>query len=225
MDKQKKVGPQKKTTKAVKAKVDSIEGGLTFKDLGIQETARRESVVGFSTWVRSLMQNWRQGTVACKGRSDVNMSNKKPWKQKGTGRARAGSARSPLWRGGGVIFGPQERSRTLRVAKDTKKKVLGDVLYGFIESGRISCLDWVSENKPKTSAAFSAIKNAGISSDKLILFVRSDDFLTQASFSNMPNVNMMYFDQPNAFDLVNGNRWVFLKKDFDVFKDMVVRWL
>ena len=68
------------------------------------------------------MQNWRQGTVACKGRSDVAFSNKKPWKQKGTGRARAGSARSPLWRGGGVIFGPQPRTRMLKVAKQVKKK-------------------------------------------------------------------------------------------------------
>ena len=63
--------------------------------------------VAMAIYVRALLQNWRQGTVACKGRSDVSYSNKKPWKQKGTGRARAGSARSPLWRGGGVIFGPQ----------------------------------------------------------------------------------------------------------------------
>ena len=67
-----------------------------------------------SIYIRSLLQNWRQGTVACKGRSDVGYSNKKPWKQKGTGRARAGSARSPLWRGGGVIFGPQPRTRVLK---------------------------------------------------------------------------------------------------------------
>src|SRR5260221_13587778 len=63
----------------------------------------------FSTWIRVLAQNWRQGTVACKGRSDVAYTNRKPWKQKGTGRARAGSARSPLWKGGGAIFGPQAR--------------------------------------------------------------------------------------------------------------------
>ena len=66
-----------------------------------------------------MLQNWRQGTVACKGRSDVAFSNKKPWKQKGTGRARAGSARSPLWRKGGVIFGPQPRTRTLTITQET----------------------------------------------------------------------------------------------------------
>ena len=75
-----------------------------------------------AVYVRSLLQNWRQGTVGCKGRSDVAYSNKKPWKQKGTGRARAGSARSPLWRGGGVIFGPQPRTRVLKAGKQVKKK-------------------------------------------------------------------------------------------------------
>ncbi len=85
---------------------------VTIKDIGV-ERPKQNSMVDFSTWVRSLVQSWRQGTVACKGRSDVARSTKKPWKQKGTGRARAGSARSPIWRGGGVIFGPQKRTRIL----------------------------------------------------------------------------------------------------------------
>lgn len=226
MDKQKKIKTPQKAVKAKKAEKSNLQGVISFKELGLKEIARQECNVSFSTWVRSLMQNWRQGTVACKGRSDVALSNKKPWKQKGTGRARAGSARSPLWRGGGVTFGPQERVRSLRVSQSVKKKVLGDVLYGFLTNGKISSLSWVTgENRPKTSEAFSAIKKAGIESERLILFVKPDDYLTQESFSNLPNVSMMYFDQPNAFDLVNGNRWVFLEKDFDVFKDMVVRWL
>lgn len=226
MDKQKKIKTPQKVVKAKKAEAGNLQGVIAFKDLGLEEISRVENVVGFSTWVRSLMQNWRQGTVACKGRSDVALSNKKPWKQKGTGRARAGSARSPLWRGGGVTFGPQSRDRNLRVTQSVKKRVLGDVLHGFLTNERINCLDWAAgQTVPKTSEAFSAIKNAGISADRLILFVKSDDFLTQASFSNLSNVNMMFFDQPNAFDLVNGNRWVFLKKDFDVFKDMVEQWL
>ena len=60
--------------------------------------------MSYAVWVRALMQNWRQGTVGCKSRGEISFSNKKPWKQKGTGRARAGSSRSPLWRSGGVIF-------------------------------------------------------------------------------------------------------------------------
>src|ERR1700733_5875246 len=75
----------------------------------------RATPISFSTWIRVLAKNWQQGTVACQGRSDVAYTNRKPWKQKGTGRARAGSARSPLWKGGGVIFGPQARVRTMKV--------------------------------------------------------------------------------------------------------------
>src|SRR5690348_15481044 len=83
---------------------------VSAEELSLQREDRTlVSVQSFSTWIRSLLQNWRQGTVGVKGRSDVARSNKKPWKQKGTGRARAGSARSPLWRGGGVIFGPSPR--------------------------------------------------------------------------------------------------------------------
>jgi large subunit ribosomal protein L4 len=91
---------------------------MSSQDLA-EGTERKEmSRRGFAMAVRALLQNWRQGTVACKGRSDVSFSNKKPWKQKGTGRARAGSARSPLWRGGGVAFGPQPRTRTLKITKE-----------------------------------------------------------------------------------------------------------
>lgn len=72
--------------------------------------------------MRVYLQNVRQGTVGSKGRSDIAYTNKKPWKQKGTGRARAGSARSPLWRGGGVVFGPQARIKMLKVPKKLSKK-------------------------------------------------------------------------------------------------------
>ena len=75
--------------------------------ISIASDKKIASKANFALWVRALLQNWRQGTVVCKGRSEVAYSNKKPWKQKGTGRARAGSARSPLWRSGGVIFGPK----------------------------------------------------------------------------------------------------------------------
>jgi len=222
MDKQNKVGSQQKS-KAAKGKIHST---VSCKDVGISKVSRPVCSVGFSIWVRSLMQNWRQGTVACKGRSDVTSSNKKPWKQKGTGRARAGSARSPIWRGGGVTFGPQARVKKLRLAKKTKKRVLGDIVLRFLNDKKVSCLDWqLKSENPKTSQALKALQSAGFDSDRLILFVQPGDFLTQASFSNLPNVNVMFFDQANAFDATNGERWVFLKKDFDAFKDMVTKWL
>src|SRR5436189_5382445 len=92
----------------------------------------RASNLLFSTWARVLTKNWQQGTVACQGRSEVSRTNKKPWKQKGTGRARAGSARSPLWKGGGVIFGPQARVRTLKISKKARQKVMTTILADYL---------------------------------------------------------------------------------------------
>jgi len=221
MDKQNKVGKQPKAKSE-----NTVSSTVTFKDLGIEKVERTACKAGYATWVRALMQNWRQGTVACKGRSDVAFSTKKPWKQKGTGRARAGSARSPLWRSGGVTFGPQPRVKKLKVSRKTKKRVLGDLLFDFVNNKKIACLNWgIETDKPKTSLAYKALKDAGFNADRLVLFVQPDDILTQASFSNIPNVNIMFFDQANAFDLTNGKRWIFLKKDFDSFKEMVSQWI
>ena len=222
MDKQKNAGMQQKE----KAKNSVLASTMTFKDLGIKKVDEPFCDVGYSIWVRALMQNWRQGTVACKGRSDVSFSNIKPWKQKGTGRARAGSRRSPLWRSGGVTFGPQPRVKQLRVSKRTKQKVLRDILVSFLKNKKITSLDWgLKADKPKTSEAYKVIKDAGINTDKIVLFLKPDDFLTLASFANIPNVNIIFFDQANAFDLSNCTRWVFLKKDLDSFKEMVSIWI
>src|SRR5579872_1762775 len=127
---------------------------VTLADVEFSAPEKPASKQQFAVWVYALMQNWRQGTVACKGRSDVARANRKPWKQKGTGRARAGSARSPLWRGGGVIFGPQARVRTLTVPQKAKQGVLNSILFNYVENGKVACIDWALEgSQPKTAMA------------------------------------------------------------------------
>lgn len=213
---------KKRTKSAPKAEYVT----LSTKELGIENAQPEVSEIGFSNYVRTLMQNWRQGTVGCKDRSEVGFSNKKPWKQKGTGRARAGSARSPLWRKGGVIFGPQPRVRTIRVLKKLKQNVLGAIAFNHLENGRVACLDWSLQNdKPQTSAAFKVLQNAHLTNDRLVVFVSLDDMLTFASFINIPNVRVLFYDQANAYDLVHSDRWVVFKKDVDLFKEMVGRWI
>lgn len=204
---------------------DVIANKITFQELALHDFP--VNAVGFSICIRALRQNWRQGTVACKTRSEVARSNKKPWKQKGTGRARAGSSRSPLWKGGGVIFGPQPRTRVLDITKKVKRRALGDLLRSFLSDNRIISLDWQAthEIRPKTSAAYKALVAAQISDKKINLFITLDDFLSQASFANIPSVRLMLFDQANALDLANCDYWVFLKKDFDAFKEMVSKWI
>ncbi len=180
----------------------------------------------YSTCIRTLLLNWRQGTVGVKGRADVSFSNKKPWKQKGTGRARAGSARSPLWRKGGVIFGPQERTRTLKVTKNMRRNVGNKLLWDRLDSQNIVILDWEPlDGAPKTAHAVKALQEAGLVGRNVVFFVSPHDRNTHASFANIPYVRMLLFDQWNAYDLSQGTRWMVLKKDLESFKELVSTWI
>lgn len=176
----------------------------------------------FSIWIRVLLQNRRQGTLGVKDRSEVSFSNKKPWKQKGTGRARAGSPRSPIWRKGGVSFGPQPRVRTLKVNKYLKSRVLNSLFGHLLNDKKVVSLDWNSNlEKPSTAAAYKALKNIGLESSKVIVFVRPDDYITQASFANIPFVSILFFDQVNAYDISNADNIIFMDNDIELFKEMV----
>lgn len=192
-------------------------------DLDIQK--REESPRTYATAIRALFQNWRQGTVACKTRSEVSYSNRKPWKQKGTGRARAGSLRSPLWRKGGVTFGPQPRTRELSINDKQRKLVFNNLFFAMSENKGFHCLDFAIEKQtPSTKGAFDVLKAAGLNNKKIVLFLSFGDNIHFASFRNIPNITILSFDQPNAFDLSDSSSWVFLKKDVDLFKGMVARW-
>ena len=200
---------------------------ITSKDLGLVAELRHDvRPESFAVAVRVLLQNWRQGTVGCKDRSEVSLTGKKPWKQKGTGRARAGTPRSPIWRGGGVTFGPQPRVRMLSIPRKARQRVFNALLWDRVESNRVVALDWVApETAPKTSAAYNVLKNAGLANKKVTLFVSVDNYLAQASFANLPNVQMLFFDQPNAYALAYGDYWAILKQDNEIFKGMVSSWI
>lgn len=177
--------------------------------------------------IRVLQQNWRQGTVGCKARSDVSFSNRKPWKQKGTGRARAGSARSPLWRKGGVTFGPQARVRTLKLNRKQRRCALRDVFQLMLDGGSIYCLDYdfSQQDAPKTKEAYALLKSMGVEKKKGLLFLPYEDTMNFAAFRNIPFVGPISFDQPNVFDLSDAGYWMFLKRDVELFKNMVAKWI
>ena len=198
---------------------------LTAQDLGLRVNTDVRSPKNFSVAVRVLLQNWRQGTVACKNRSQVSGSNKKPWKQKGTGRARAGAVTSPLWRGGGVVFGPQARVRTLRVSKKLWRVVARELVQKVIDHKRLLVVDWSLElDRPNTKQAYSVLKNAGITGVQVNVFLTPQDGKTVASFVNIPRVRVVYMDAPNAYDLSDAQYWVVFRNDVDAFKKMVAQW-
>lgn len=196
---------------------------MSAQELGLEDTCNTD--VSYAIWIRALMQNWRQGTVGCKSRGEVAFANRKPWKQKGTGRARAGSARSPLWRGGGVIFGPQPRVRTLQVNKQNKSQVLAACVKNYAEAGNLFSFDWaLTGEKPSTSLAHAAFQNAQLMGKKVSLFLHREDFIHWASMNNLGYVQVLSFDDVNAYELSLGNCVVVLKKDLGMFKDMVSKW-
>jgi large subunit ribosomal protein L4 len=212
-------------TQKLTIKHDAIRT-LTANEMGLDHDQFKSAPQGISVWVRTLLQNWRQGTVAVKDRSEVNRTNKKPWKQKGSGRARAGTARSPLWRGGGVTFGPQARVRKLAVTKKVKHQALAYLAYQYLNNGKVLSFDWrIEGDKPSTVQAAKFLKDANLNNMKFVLFVPVNDFVTYASFSNIPQAKILFFDQANAFDVMNADCWVFLNKDIDSFKEMVSRWI
>lgn len=199
---------------------------LSLEEVGlIGKDEVQLSTESFSQYIRALHQNWRQGTVSCKTRGEVAFSNRKPWKQKGTGRARAGSLRSPVWRKGGVIFGPEPRVRKLDVPKLFKKNVLGGLINDYVKQNRVIGLEWQAPEKPKTKLAYQVINDLGLTNKKLLLFVDFNDFVTHASFNNIANVKMMLFDQANAYDLAHADYWIVLNKDKQVFNEMVSTWI
>ncbi len=194
----------------------SLDLDLTKKDM---------SPITFARAIRALLQNWRQGTASCKTRGEVSFANRKPWRQKGTGRARVSSLRSPLWRKGGVIFGPQPRVRKLSINDKQRTLVFNNVLFSLLEKNAIHCSDFgVDVQTPKTKAAYQMIKGMGLDNRKVIMFLPFGDMVNFAAFRNLPNVNILSFDQPNAYDLSNGDCWVFLKKDLELFKEMILQW-
>ena len=204
----------------------SSEVVMRMDDLQLPTLARDGSApTGFSIVIRSLLQNWRQGTVACQTLAEVTGSNKKPFKQKGTGRARAGSVKSPLWRGGGVIFGPQPRTRTLKVSKKLRRAVARGLVQGIIEQERLLVIDWALQgDKPSTRQAYDVLKKAGLEGIQTNVFANHTDAMTIISFGNIPSVRVVYFDSPNAYVLSDARYWVVFKNDIDAFKNMVSQW-
>ena len=212
---------RKKNDMTIKETLLSV---ISNKDIGLENFSENTSQE-YAVWVRVLMQNWRQGTASCKDRGEVNYTNKKPWKQKGTGRARAGSARSPLWRGGGVTFGPQPRTRTLKINKKSRSRVLSTLMFEYAQNELLYTLDWqLQKDIPSTSSVNKILQESGLSDKKVTLFLNRDDINHWISVRNLDYVQILSFDDVNAYDLSLGNCIVVLKKDYDLFKDMVKKW-
>ena len=160
----------------------------------------------------------RQGTHKTKGRGEVSGSGVKPFKQKGTGRARQGSVRMPQHRGGGTVHGPQPRDYSQR----TPKKMIAAALLGAISDrargDRLTVVDSLGKGDvPSTKAAASVL--ASVSGKNVLIVLERGDEVSFKSVRNLKQVHVLFADQLNAYDVVNSDDIVFTKAAFDSFVD------
>ncbi|KAA9162921.1 50S ribosomal protein L4 [Amycolatopsis acidicola] len=159
----------------------------------------------------------RQGTHDTKTRGEVSGGGKKPYRQKGTGRARQGSTRAPQFAGGGTVHGPTPRDYTQRVPKKMKAAALRGALSDRARAGQVHVVtELVTDDKPSTKAAIKTLA-AVTEATRVLLVLHRGDELAWLSARNLPNVHLLWFDQLNTYDVLVNDDVVFTKAAYDAF--------
>ncbi len=166
-------------------------------------------IAGHLVWESVVHANAaeRRGTHMTKTRGLVSGTGKKPWRQKGTGRARVGEARNPLWRKGGTVFGPQPRSYDYRVPKKVERGALRAAIAGKLAVGALVVVEALAAETNKTKAAIEMLKRLGASGKALLVDVKADEKLALA-VRNLESVRMVEAGRVTARDIADGGRVV-----------------
>ena len=159
----------------------------------------------------------RAGTHSTKTRGEVRGGGRKPWRQKGTGRARQGSTRAPHWSGGGVAHGPKPRNYDQRTPKKMKAAALRSALTDAHQSGKLAILDELSFDEPKTKDAVQLIADLELAGKILVVLDQPAD-VVEKSFSNLPYVKVSYARSLNVYELLAADRILFTGAALDVLE-------
>ena len=203
------------------------QGQAFSTDVELPVTSFEVGAISHARVVRGLLNHLRQATSSTKTRGEVNFSNRKPWKQKGTGRARVSSPRSPLWRKGGVIFGPQPGCTRLKINSQERTIVLGKLISDRLQAGDFIGLDLThDEHGLKTSTVARLLKQAQLHTQQRVLFLlQSDDLATFRAIRNLRNVEVVLFDQLNVLELSRKGKILFLVKDKEQMMEAFGQWM
>ena len=183
----------------------------------VEEIALSEDILGIEinehvVWevVRNQLANKRQGTQSAKTRAEVRGGGRKPWRQKGTGRARQGSKNSPQWKGGGVVFAPKPRDYSYSVPKKVKRLALKSVLTSKVQENEIIVVDEIKFDSPKTKEMVSLLTK--LNADKKALIVMGEkDLNVIKSANNIPNVATALVNTINVYDILKYNSFIITK--------------
>jgi large subunit ribosomal protein L4 len=160
----------------------------------------------------------RQGTHSTKTRGEVRGGGKKPYRQKGTGRARQGSLRAPQYAGGGVVHGPRPRSYVQRTPKKMKAAALRGALSDRLSHGRVLVVSgFVDGDVPRTKDAVAVLASAVAPGEKVLVVAHRDDELTWKSLRNVPSVHVLTEDQLNTYDVLASDHVVFTEQALTAF--------
>ncbi len=172
--------------------------------------------------VVAYMAAQRSGTACTKTMGDVNGTGKKPWRQKGTGRARAGSFASPLWRGGGVVFGPKPRDFSKKITRSTKRLSVGKALSERIKSGQVFLVDEINFAQPKTTQMLGLLSSLGIVGTVLVVVSGPAPKNLLLSARNVPHVEVVISEEVNAYQLLRHDNLLFTNSAFEKLQDRIV---
>jgi large subunit ribosomal protein L4 len=171
--------------------------------------------------VTAFQANARQGTRKQKGRADINKSHKKPWAQKGTGRARAGQANSPLWRGGGKIFPSMpDENFSQKVNRKMYRAGIAAILSQLVRDGRLSVIEAINVDTPKTKAFAQKIKALGLPGTLLVVTDKLDDNVLLSS-RNLPDVLVLETREVDPVSLLRFNSVLLTKGAVTQFEEML----
>lgn len=153
----------------------------------------------------------RRGTSSTKKRGEVRGGGRKPWRQKGTGRARVGSSRSPIWRGGGITFGPKPRDYSFHIPKKKLNLAMRSVLSNKVEDANLTVVEGLQFEGPKTKAMVGVLDALSLK-EKTLIVLAEEDMTVIKSGRNLPNVKLVTVEDLNVYDMVKAAK-VLMTKD------------
>lgn len=195
-----------------------IEGGLLEKmplseeRFGgeVHRTLLKDAIIMYEA-------NHRQGSASTKTRSEVRGGGKKPWAQKHTGRARAGSIRSPLWRGGGITFGPKPRDYSYSIPRKAKKVALYSAILAKLKDGEVVLVDKLAFETQSTKRMVGLLGALGVNDSCLVVMPNKDEIIWR-SCANIQNLVVRVVADLNAYDVVRNKSLLITKEALDVLK-------
>lgn len=171
--------------------------------------------------VRAQRASWRAGTHDTKTRGRVRGGGKKPWRQKGTARARQGSIRAPHWVGGGVVFGPHPRSYAFRVNRKEVKLAMRSALSGKLADNELIVVEDFSFENPRTKDAIAILKSLECEGKRITVVIPDDDVNAFLSFRNIEKVNVLPVSESNTYELIDNKKLILTKTAVNYLEEVL----